>query len=270
MSGPGAAKLPTGLAEMVGHYDRVMYAPAYVEYHERSDFANFGWWEPGTSSQRRACELLMDKLLSFAPDRSGRVLDVACGKGATTRYLTRSYRPAQVTGINISGKQLLTSRANAPGCHFAQMDAASLALADDSFATVICVEAAFHFVTREAFLREAHRVLEPGGRLVLSDMLMTEEAERRRFGRVEANYVADLDAYRALCARAGFSEIEVMDATEACWHGCYRHVVRVAHDKLLAREIRRDELTALLQTVYAHVTDLQYYLLVVARKAGDR
>jgi MPBQ/MSBQ methyltransferase len=258
------------LRETVAHYDRVMYAPAYVEYHEQSDFANFGWWEPGTTSQRRACEALMEKLLALFPDKRGSILDVACGKGATTRHLARHYPPARVFAINLSGKQLETSRANAPGCHFAQMDAARLGLADDSIDNMLCVEAAFHFVTREAFLGEAHRVLRPGGRLVLTDMLMTREAERRRFGRIEENYVPDLDAYRALCARAGFDEVDVADATGPCWHGCYRHVVGVAHEKFLAGQFDRAELGRLLASVYGHVPDLRYYLVAIVRKGAGR
>jgi ubiquinone/menaquinone biosynthesis C-methylase UbiE len=45
------------------------------------------------------------------------------------------------------------------------MDAARLAFADAQFDAVICVEAAFHFDTRAAFLREALRVLKPAGAL---------------------------------------------------------------------------------------------------------
>ena len=40
------------------------------------------------------------------------------------------------------------------------MDATELDFRDNSFDSIICVEAAFHFDTREKFVREAYRVLK--------------------------------------------------------------------------------------------------------------
>jgi ubiquinone/menaquinone biosynthesis C-methylase UbiE len=46
------------------------------------------------------------KLLAFVPEKQGTILDVARGKGATTRHLLKYFKPENVTGINISEKQL--------------------------------------------------------------------------------------------------------------------------------------------------------------------
>ena len=37
--------------------------------------------------------------MAFVPEKNGTILDVACGKGATTRYLLKYYTPENVTGI---------------------------------------------------------------------------------------------------------------------------------------------------------------------------
>ena len=153
------------------HYDRIMFTPGAHRRYGGSDFHNFGYWDQATTTLQDACENLMEELLAFIPDKEGAILDVACGKGATSRYLLNFYNPKDVTGINISEKQLERCRVNAPGCNFYLMNATELAFPDQSFNNIICVEAAFHFSTREKFLHEASRVLKPGGGLVLSDIL---------------------------------------------------------------------------------------------------
>src|SRR3546814_9006356 len=82
---------------------------------------------------------------------------------------------------------------------------------------VVCVEAAFHFNTREKFLAEALRVLKPGGHLVLSDILISQTAEGTHQRRISDDYVPDLAAYRALYERAGFTLEVLDDATEFSW-----------------------------------------------------
>jgi MPBQ/MSBQ methyltransferase len=254
------------IRDIIARYDRGMYENRAMQEYFGSDFANFGWWEPDTKTHRQACEQMMEHLLARIPQRTGRILDVACGKGMTTRHLTRYYPPADVTAINVSAKQLETARENAPGCHLVLMDAARLAFDDDAFDAVVCVEAAFHFDTREGFLHEARRVLRPGGRLVVADLLMTREAERRRPLRSERNFLEGPDAYRALCHAAGFTAIEVTDVTEECWRRAYHDVVRFFHEKLLAGLMTTEEVKRTLDVVYQLVPDVECYLVVAATK----
>lgn len=254
------------LKELADHYDRLTYSPLFIEYFGWGDFMNFGYWEKDTSSIPEAAVNLAQRLFSMIPRKEGAILDVACGKGANTKLLLDHYRPEQITGINISDRQLETCRKNVPGARFLNVDAARLALESASFDNVICVEAAFHFDTREMFFREALRVLRPGGRLVVSDILMTEEAERGRPFRIEANYVEGLLAYEALFARAGFARAEVIDATKECWHGFYWHVVRLLHQKLLRGEITSTKLQTYLERTYRRVPSLRSYVLAWAEK----
>lgn len=249
-----------------GLYDDLMFKPLFLEFYSQSHFGNYGYWEEDTPNLREACLNLCRQLLARAERHAGPVLDVACGKGATTQFLAQHFPPNQITAINISERQLEIGRSLTPGADFRLMDATRLEFADDTFGVVQCVEAAFHFDTRQRFLDEAHRVLQPGGRLVMSDILMTLEAEQSRPYRSEANYLANPEEYAQRLRDAKFRNVRVDDVTEPCWRSFFRHLVQFLHEKFLRREISEETLKQHLDRNYRHVHDLEYYLLVSAEK----
>lgn len=97
------------------------------------------------------------------------VLDLGCGCGYGTHLLaTRGARSA--VGVDISPEAIDYSRAHfrEPNLDFEVMDVTSLKFPDNRFTAVVCLEVFEHVQDQEALLKEAVRVLSPGGTLILS------------------------------------------------------------------------------------------------------
>ena len=175
------------------------YPEFFVEtYMTYMTYMNYGYWENGTRDCVEACENLLRKLIAPMTDTTGRILDVGCGLGFTTRFLCTFWNPEHVYGIDISEALIARCRENAPKCNFGTMDATALGFDNEFFDNVISVEAVFHFHPRRAFYGEALRVLKPGGVLALTDF---------------ANHKDSVPEYRARLLDAGFAGTHVDDFT---------------------------------------------------------
>lgn len=99
------------------------------------------------------------------------VLEVACGAGVGLGYIASVARSTIAGDIDPDNcRQAQATYADRPGIRIERFDALNLPFPDSSFDTVVFLEALYYLSGAGAFLREAARVLRPGGTLLLSSV----------------------------------------------------------------------------------------------------
>ena len=108
------------------------------------------------------------------PVKGARILELACGRGTTTHFLTTNY-DCLVYGIDLSVKSLLSARGTCPGGDrefFIAADVEKLPFTDRCFDMILC-ECSFSLLPdKQSSAREIFRVLKPGGKFVMTDMVI--------------------------------------------------------------------------------------------------
>jgi SAM-dependent methyltransferase len=200
----------------VGHQERWQLAGNAAEAYERYLVpAMFDHWA------RRLVELS-----ALRPGE--RALDVACGTGIVARHAAPRAGSGRVVGLDLSPGMIAFARSlpHAPGAavEWREGDALALPFPDMSFEIVFCQNGLQYFPDRLATLREMHRVLVPGGRLVLlvwgaiersPGFAALADALARHVGGEAAAIMrapfalGDTEALGALIGAAGFRDVTV-------------------------------------------------------------
>lgn len=169
-------------------------------------------------------------LLKAARLRPGeRVLDAACGTGVVTKLAAERVGPdGAVAGLDPNPAMLAVARATTPAdasIDWREGRAEQLPFPDESFDAVLCGMGLQFFADKEAGLREFHRVLVPGGRLVANvpgpappPLEIMADSLSRHIGPRSASFVHTVFSMHdpgdliELATHAGFQDVDVRAA----------------------------------------------------------
>ncbi len=151
------------------------------------------------------------------------VLDVCSGMGGPARYL------AWKTGCDVTGLDLTASRVDGAteltrlaglsnSVRFVHGNALAMPFEDASFTLAIAQESFAHIPNKARLLAECARVLQPGGRLVFSDILhrgnlSTRDAQRLSEG-MTFSEIQTRDGYAEQLSLRGMTVVRQLDLTE--------------------------------------------------------
>lgn len=170
-----------------------------------------GYYEDNqTLNPNEAQEKLIEKLVNLLEIKpQDKILDIGCGMGGSSIYIAKHCK-AVVTGITLSSKQvaIATRRAeenNIKNVAFKIEDALTLeSFDDDSFDIIWSLESCEQFFDKEMFIKQAYRVLKPGGKLLLATWCSSQEEYEGQLARkykklclaFDVPYMPTIERYR--------------------------------------------------------------------------
>lgn len=196
---------------------------------ETEAYLNLGYSRPYLphllgASQRRLAMLVGRHLADrLASPTEARVLDVGCGRGGPTTQLATAFGWEGI-GIDLVPFNVAHARANArqfdANVVFAVADATDVPFRPATFDGVVAIDSLVYVPDRAAAATETHRVLNPEGQFVVSDLVASDDA-----GAATMDAVAEFGAawdmpplvrrseYVRMLRETGFRVCQVADLT---------------------------------------------------------
>lgn len=180
--------------------------------------------EPIFDASRRTVEQMASLAPWLGPDH--RVLDLGAGYGGAARWLAE-HTGCRVTALNLSERENARHRE----FNLARGLEGQIEVIDGSFEAVPCPDASIDLVwsqdailhsgARDQVIAEAARVLRPGGQLVFTDPMQTDDCPAAELtaalapvlARIHLDSLGSVAAYRAAAERCGLTFVGFDDLT---------------------------------------------------------
>ena len=213
-------------SKAIEYYDYTI--PFYkVFWHKGTNALHYGLWDTNTKTLPEAL-VNSNKILSEIGhiQESDSVLDAGCGVGGSALWLAK-HKGCRVTGITISEKQKskavkYAERAGlSDKVEFLVKDFLNTGFPDATFTVVWGIESVCHAPYKADFLKEAFRVLKPGGRIIIADGFLGRElkdSEQQMYQDFLKGFALDnlsnAETFESDMGQVGFTNIQMWDKTK--------------------------------------------------------
>ncbi len=222
----------------------------YLDHHD--GYLNFGLWEDGVDNYIAAAENLVRRMGTILGlDEHSRLLDVAPGMGTQDIFLAQNFSPQSIDGLDVTwghvehGRRRSREAKLEDRVRFRHGTATEIPFPDGTFTHVLSIEGPEHFDTREKFLHEAGRVLQPGGVIAMADFIVKRQPRNpiekfvaemaRSLWKVPRANVYTAEVYSEKMRGAGFEKVEIEEIGASVIPGYYFEQMRPETIKAITR-----------------------------------
>ena len=189
---------------------------------------HYGYWDKSVKNFHEALLNINRVLAEHAAIKEGdKILDAGCGVGGSSLWLAQE-KKCEVIGISLNGRQVEKANTSAKKLglsgkvSFEQKDYTNTFYPPDSFDVIWAIESVCYADDKGIFLKEAYRVLKPGGRLIIADFFKKENLNSQNEVLVRqwangwaVNDFSTIEAFDVNLKENNFQKVKIIDATEA-------------------------------------------------------
>jgi tocopherol O-methyltransferase len=218
--------LPSAMRkEIADYYDRTFFDYFFGMNLWKHWGLHYGYYDTTHTTAEDACVNMNIQMAHAAKIKKGmRVLDAGCGVGGSSVWLAKNIG-AHVVGITLSSKQL--EQAKKLSKQFGVEDKTEFYIRDytdtkfpkESFDIVWGLESICYAPDKKVFLKEAKRLLKPGGTVVVADGFMLRDPQDAQEEKLvhdlwrgwALDNMASLLGFKKDLEKTGFSKIHMKD-----------------------------------------------------------